>query len=66
MTAIEELYCPACGEPLGATRDDPWEVIRSLAASHLRRCRKAPKGRREIGTMAIRIADEAVYAGRRV
>jgi hypothetical protein len=60
---MDELRCPECDAPIRARRHDPWEVIRSIAASHLRRCPKGSKDRRKIGLMAISIADNAIYAG---
>jgi len=56
---VELLRCPLCDAPLRAKRDDPWEVIRSLAAVHLRQCAKGPVGEREVATLAIRIAEDA-------
>ncbi|HSP15733.1 MAG TPA: hypothetical protein VLV78_13390 [Thermoanaerobaculia bacterium] len=56
---MEPLRCPQCDAPLRARREDPWEIIRALAAVHLRRCPKGTRDQREIAMLAIKIADEA-------
>ncbi|HSP33763.1 MAG TPA: hypothetical protein VLU46_05545 [Thermoanaerobaculia bacterium] len=55
---MEPIRCPLCDAPLRAKRGDPWEIIRSLAAVHLRQCAKGPEDDREVATLAIRIADD--------
>lgn len=56
---MKPLRCPLCDAPLRAQNDDPWEIIRSVAAVHLRRCIHGPEDNHDVAMLAIQIAEEA-------